>query len=60
MIMGVPVVAQQLPNPTRIQEDVGSIPGLGELRIKGCCELWCRSQTGLRSGLAVAMAVSVA
>ena len=26
--VGVPVVARQLTNPTGIQEDVGSIPGL--------------------------------
>ena len=27
---GVPVVAQQVKNPTRIHEDVGSIPGLAQ------------------------------
>ena len=31
--LGVPVVAQQLTNPTRIHEDTGSIPGLAQ-RIK--------------------------
>ena len=28
--MGVPIVAQQLVNPTSKQEDVGSIPGLAQ------------------------------
>ena len=27
MILGVPVVAQGVTNPTNIQKDVGSIPG---------------------------------
>ena len=43
-------------NPTRIHEDVGSIPGLTQrLRIWQCCELWCRSQVRLGSGAAVAV-----
>ena len=28
---------------------------LSGLRIRGCCELWCRSQTWLGSGVAVAV-----
>ena len=41
-------------NPTSIHEDVGSIPGLiSVLRIWYCCELRCRSQTWLRSHVAV-------
>ena len=38
-------------NPTRILEEAGSVPGLIQLRlrIRHCCELWCRSQTRLRS-----------
>jgi len=42
---------------TSIHEDAGLIPGLawgvGDLH---CRELWCRSQTRLRSGVAVAVA----
>ena len=33
---------------------------LSGLRIRHCCELWCRSQTWLRSCVAVAVAVAVA
>ena len=49
-------MAQWLTNPTRIYEHVGSIPGLlSGLRIWHCCELWCRSQTRIRSQVAVAV-----
>ena len=51
--MGVPIVAQQLTNLTSFHEDAGLIPGLSH-----CCELWCRSQTWLRSWVAVAVASS--
>ena len=30
MVMGVPVMAQQVINPTSIREDVGLIPGLAQ------------------------------
>ena len=55
---GVPVVAQQVMNLTSIHEDTGLIPGfmLSGLRIQHCHELWCRSQTWLRSCIAVAVA----
>ena len=51
-------------NPTRNNEVVGSIPGLAQwvkdplsgLRIRCCREPWCRSQTQLGSGIAVALA----
>ena len=39
-------------NPTRIHDDVGSIPQW----VKDCRELWCRSQMGLGSYVAVAVA----
>ena len=40
-----------------IHEVVGSIPGLAHwLRIWCCCELWCRSQIRLGSGVTVAVA----
>ena len=43
-------------NLTRIHEVGGSIPGLAQwLRLWCCHELWCRSQTRLRSGIAVAV-----
>ena len=56
----VPIVVQQKQTWTSIHdEDAGSIPVLlGVLRIQHCCELWCRSQTQLGSGLAVAVASS--
>ena len=47
----VSIVAQQLTNLTSIHEDMGSIPDLTQ-----CCpELWCRSQTRLEIGIAVAV-----
>ena len=53
---GVPIVAQRVTNPTSIHEDVGSTSAFAhELRIGPCRELWCRSQTQLGSGIAVAV-----
>ena len=49
-LVEVPVVAQRY--PTKIHKDVGLISGLG---IRRCCELWCRLQMRLRSGIAVAV-----
>ena len=43
-------------NPTRNNEVAGSIPGLlSGLRIWHYCELWCRLQMWLRSGVAMAL-----
>ena len=42
-------------NPTGNHEVAGSFSGL---RIRHCCELWCRSQTWLGSWVAVAVAVA--
>ena len=46
ILLGVPLMAQWLPNPAGIHEDMGSIPGV---RIWHCHELWCRSQMWLKS-----------
>ena len=49
-------MAQQKMNLTSIHEDaVRSLTSLSDLRICRCGELWCRLQTWLRSGIAVAM-----
>ena len=45
-------------NPTRTHEVAGSIPGLSQrVRIQRYCELWCRSQTWLRSCVTVVVGV---
>ena len=56
---GAPVVAQQ----KRIwlasmRMRAGSLASLSELRIRHCCELWCRSQMWPGSYMAVAVAVA--
>ena len=33
-----------------------SLASLSGLRIRRCCELWCKSQMGLGSGVAMALA----
>ena len=53
---GVPIVVQWLTNLTRNHEVVGLIPALAQwVKDPRCCELWGRSQTWLRSGVAVAL-----
>ena len=54
MILGVPVTAQQVKNPTSIHEGVGLIPDLAQW-VKGC-ELQCSSQRQLGSRIAMAVA----
>ena len=47
-------MAQQVMNPTSIQEDVvGSLASLSGLRIQRGRELWCRLQMWLRSTLSL-------
>ena len=46
-------------NLTRNNGMAGLIPDLAQgLRIQCCCELWCRSQMQLGSGITVAVAVA--
>ena len=52
---GIPFVVQWVKNLTSTYEDVGLIPGLAQWA-RSCCELWRRSQTWLRSHVAVAVA----
>ena len=55
MLFEVPVLVQRKqiwPGTMRLR--VRSLASLSGLRIQCCCELWCRSQTRLRFGVAVA------
>ena len=50
-------MTQLVKNLTSPHEDVGLIPGFTHWvkRMEYCCELWCRSKTQFRSGVAEAM-----
>ena len=52
-----PVITQQVKNLTSNHEDGSSIPGLSQwVKDPGMChDLWCRSQTWLRSYITVAV-----
>ena len=47
-------MAQWVKNLTGLHDAVGLIPGLAQWVAQHCRELWCKSQTCLRSGVAVA------
>ena len=55
IFLRVPIVARWLRNPTSNHEVAGSLALLSGLRIWHCRELWCRSQTQLRSHVVVAV-----
>ena len=56
-VIGVPVMAQQKWTLlASMKTQVQSLTQLSGLRIQHCPELWCRSRTWLRSGLAMAVA----
>ena len=55
---GIPVIAQwERAQRVSMRMQVWSLTSLSELRIRHCHGLWCRSQTRLRSGVAVAVPV---
>ena len=56
MKLGVPIVAQWKPIQLgTMRFRVRSLASINGLRIWCCHELWCRSQTRLRSGIAVTL-----
>ena len=56
-LMGIPIVAQQVKNPTSIHDDVGLIPGLTQYFKGSPVVMSCGVDTiRISSGIAVAVA----
>ena len=55
-VLGVPTVAQQKRTQlVSMRMQVRSLASISGLGIHHCCELWCRSQMRVGSGVAVAL-----
>ena len=55
-MVGIPVMAQRKQiSLASMRTQLRSLASLSGLRIQHCCELWCRLQTQLGSGIAVAV-----
>ena len=56
-MVGIPVMAQRKQiSLASMRTQLRSLASLSGLRIQHCCELWCRLQMRLGSGVAVALA----
>ena len=54
-LLGFPLWLSRLRTQHSVCEDAGAIPGLTQLRIRHCCELWHRLQMHLGSRIATAV-----